>query len=249
MRAVRYSVAVLLLMFWSLPAARALDTYEPYDRGASDFEWYLGFDGIGLGRYEKSLWLEAVAGYGLSDRFSALVTADLAGNEYFSGGEAGVVVGLLALVLDTDHVDLDIMLDIGYTEGDIEVSPGLELSFDLVPDQGLWGMYLHLHQAVYGRDVSTAAADDYELAGETRLAAGSYWTVVPGHQLLAEFGMRVAQNPAAGQQRVDIGGVALGYNAVLTDWLELITQGSLDIPGDGESLSGGLMLGFIATMP
>jgi hypothetical protein len=235
------------------------DTCEVFDVGATDFEFYLGYDGIGLDKYEGALSGEVVAGYGFMDGFSGYISAAGESNEYFTTGSGGLAFGIFGTVVDTDHFDLDLFLNVGFTAEEFGLTPALELNFDLEPDLALWGIYLRVEQALAGRDESTeddpatAGVDEsrtkYTFASTTGLTVGTYYTVAENHQLLLEFDMAFANNPAAGEDTTELGRVALGYNVMLTDAIEMINQVSFDIPQSGEDFAMGVSTGIIVTMP
>ena len=240
-------------------AAKAADTCETFDLGATDFEFYLGYDGIALEKYEGVVSGEVVLGYGFMDGFSGYLAAAGAANEYFTKGSSGLAFGIFGTVVDTDHFDLDLFLHGGFAADEFGLTPALELNFDLEPDLALWGMYLRVEQALAGRDESTeddpATADvdessaRYVFASSTGLTVGSYYTVAENHQLLLEYDMSFAHNPTAGEDTMEIGGVALGYNVMLTDSIEMINQVTFDIPRSGEDFAVGVSTGIIVTMP
>lgn len=253
-----YYAVITAVMAISLPLSAA-DTTETFDVGATDFELYLGFDGIGLEKYQRSLSGEAVMGFGFTEGFSGLVSVAGSSNEYFGDGGGEISFGIFGTPLDTDHVDLDLFLSAGFSADEFGLAPGLELNFDYAPDLAAWGVYLRVEEALAGRDESveddpaTAGVDesvtDFAFAPVTAITLGAYWTVADGHQLLVEYDMSIANNPADGEDALDIGGVALGYNVALSDCVEMINQVYLDIPGDGEDMSAGVMTGIIVTLP
>ncbi len=236
----------------------AVDTTETYDVGATDYEFYLDFSGIGLDKYEKTISATAVLGYGFMERFSGHVSVFGESNEYFGDGGGGVLMGFFGTPVDSDHFDLDLHLDAAYSADEFGLTPSLEMNFDLLPDLEKWGVYIRAEEGLAGRDESTeddpvTAADesraDFAFAPSTGLTAGTYWTVAPDHQLLLEYDMSFANNPADGEDTVGIGGVALGYNVVLHESVEMINQLFFDIPQSGEDFSVGISVGIIMTMP
>ncbi|MBN2530449.1 MAG: hypothetical protein JXR76_28945 [Deltaproteobacteria bacterium] len=48
---------------------------------------------------------------------------------------------------------------------------------------------------------------------------------------------------------VEIGGIALGYNMMVSSSLEIIAQVTLDISQKSETVSAGAMIGFVAALP
>ncbi len=236
-------------------SALAADTTEVFDVGATDFEAYLGFDGLGLGEYEKTIWAEVLLGLGVMESFSGYVAAAGESNEAFGNGGGSVCFGIFGTPVDTDHFDLDLFLDAGHAPGEFALTPAVEINLDAEPDLALFGFYLRAEEALTGRDdsepddLSTPAVDEsneqYTLTPSTGLTAGAYWTLGEIHQLLLEYDMAFHHE----QGETELGAVALGYNLMIFEPLELITQLSFDIPNSGEDASLGLMVGLIGTMP
>ena len=226
--------------------AYAADTTETFDLGASNAEFYLGLDGIGLDRTETAVWSEFLVGYGLMERFSAYAGVALESNGYFADGSGGLYMGLFGTPVDTDHFDLDLFLDVsgsGEGLGDMQIAPMTELNFDLDPQMNSWGAYLRVGVPIYGND-SGGDESYYHFEG----TLGTYLTVAEGHQLLAEYDMNLRPKPLE-ERESEVGGIAVGYNAVLNDSIELINQVFFDLPQSDEQFCWGLMIGLIATMP
>lgn len=248
-----------LVSMMGAAGVHAADTTETFDIGATDFEFYLGFDGIGLEKCEKTISAETVVGYGFMDAFSSYLALAGESNEYFSEGSGGVDFAIFGTPVDTDHFDLDLVLGAGYGVDEFGVTPALELNFDLAPELAVWGIYLRIEETLAGRDESveddptTPNTDEskrhFAFAPTTGLVLGGYWTLIENHQLLFECDMGIADNPADDEDRMEIGGVALGYNVALNDTVELINQVSLDIPQSGEDFAVGISTGLIITMP
>lgn len=260
----KFSIIILglsLILITSAPLY-AVDTIETFDPGASDFEFYAGFEGIGLDKYQKGISTEIALGYGLIENFSAIVGVAASSNEYFNNGEAELGLGIFGTPLDTDHFDLDLKLNaaIGGTGlTNFSLTPGLELNFDLKPDMALWGMYLIIDESLSGRDESveddptTPNVDEsnekYVFAPVTVVAIGTYYTIAEKHQLLLQFDSEILNNPASGEDTFILGGIALGYNVVLNDYIELINEVSFDIPQSGEDFSAGINIGIVVSLP
>lgn len=233
--------------------AHAADTTEPFELGATDVDFYVGYDGIGPRDGERAVFGDIMFGYGLLPALSGYLGTTLSANGQFGDGNADVYLGLYGTPLDTDHFDLDLFLDFsaggdGFDE--FALTPMAELNLDLEPDQGSWGLYLRAAVPVYGHSREDDP-DTHERAFRLVLNPGTYLTVRDGHQILVEFD--ACFHPWAdpdGHTR-DIGGVALGYNVALTrdGSFELINQVYLDIPRKGEHAAVGLSTGFIVTLP
>ncbi|MBN2530434.1 MAG: hypothetical protein JXR76_28870 [Deltaproteobacteria bacterium] len=233
------------------PNAHGADTVEPFDIGATDFEMYIGMDGFGLEKYEKTVFSEVVLGYGILERMSAYFSTSLAANEYFADGTVGFAFGIYGNVVDTHHFDVDLFLDFSGTIGDFAVTPALELNVDADPQMGSVGLYLRTGAPLFGRDVALADAlePDYELATQIDGTLGFYATLGEAHQLLLEFDGALRPAALKDEYKVEMGGAAVGYNVMLADNLELINQVVVDIPNDDEEWSVGVSTGFIATLP
>jgi hypothetical protein len=239
-------------------ASRAADTIETWDVGEPALEIYVGFDGIGLGRYQKTISSDLYLNYGFTDRFSGYVGASFFSNEYFKDPGGYGAIGIFGTPVDTDHFDFDLGVDLTFGREGFCLIPNLELNFDLVPDGGKWGVYFRLEESITGLNGTATKAVDaiagepgssFQIIPETGLTAGTYWTVKDGHQLLLEYDIGFANKPEAGEKVMEIGGLALGYNVMLTDALEMISQVYFDIPQAGEDFAVGLNVGLIVYFP
>ena len=154
----RTRATVLTLAATAFVAARAFaaDTTETFDLGASDFELYLGFDGAGLEKYEKTVWAEVLVGFGFVERFSGWVALSAEANERFAAGEGGASFGVFGTPLDTEYLDLDLSLGAGFGGDEVFAAPGLELNLDARPDLALCGLYVRVEEALAGRDETIA---------------------------------------------------------------------------------------------
>jgi hypothetical protein len=121
------------------------------------------------------------------------------------------------------------------------VRPAIELNVDASPDMSTWGLYLRLDAPVVG---PLTAAEDPEVFLEGVL--GAYGSVAAGHEL--HVALSGALGPLSDAEG-DPGAVALGYNVLLTDTLELISEVSFGIPLSGEPFSVGVVVGLIASLP
>lgn len=175
-------VAVLLFA----PGAESADTIETFDAGAFDTEFYVGAGGFALEREERTLGANTVLGYGLLDRFSGYLAFGVETNTYLAEGHSGAAFGLFGTVLDTDHFDADLYGDIaadGEAMSEIAATPGLELNFDLRPDQALWGLYARVEASFTGEEKETKPGEDpeYETNQTTNHTFGTYVTIAERH--------------------------------------------------------------------
>ena len=232
-----------------VPSARGADTVNTWDEGATNVEFYLGADGIGLGKYPKTIYSDIMLGYGLIKRFSAYWGTMLEANEYFAAGSASLYTGLFGTPLDTDHFDLDLFFDVsggGLGFSEFKLNPALELNFDLDPDMRNWGMYLRAGVPICGRDLipDEDAEPAHGAAAYIECTIGTYCTIADRHQVLIEYDMAFRPTPGEEEHDIEIGCIALGYNVLLHEAIEMINQVLFDIPQNDEYFSVGLMVGF-----
>ena len=246
------ALAASSLLLAMAPRAQAADTLEPFALGFSDGEMYLGADGLGPRGASRGVFAEAALGYGLADRLSAWVLWDLFADEHLGGGDGAMSFTIYGNALQAGPLGVDLMLEVGAGDpgfGQMFVHPGLELNLDAAPNQASWGFFLNAGLVLGGPDPAVSEPTR-GLTGSLLVAPGLYWTVAPGHQLLAQIDVNCALTEQTGGARWDVGSLALGYNVTLGEVVELITEVSLDLPTrSGERTSLGFMVGFLATMP
>lgn len=252
-----FALAVAVITVWS-NAVGAVDTAEVYPPGASDLELYLGAEGLGGAEAEQAIWARGLAGIGVADRFSAYFTVSGQAEPHLADGSAGAGFGVFGTPLDSDHVDLDLLLDVGFGADAFRVTPAVEINFDLEPDLALWGVWLWLGEALSGRDDSipddpftpmvNETATRNTFAPVTELAVGTYITIAEGHQILFQYDMALSHNPDESEGMLDVGGVAMGYNVLITESVEMINKIYCDIDNVYEPPSWGVSTGLIATL-
>ena len=259
MRCSHFGCTVLFttLLLMSAGSARAADTVEPFDIGMTDFEFYVGIDGLGT-TDDKTLYGDLFLGYGLTESLSGFVGITLEGNHHFAGGAAALSIGGYGNVLDTDYIDLDLFLTLsvggdGFSE--FSGGPAMEFNVDLDKDMNSLGFYLRAGFTLSGAELAPANPSDpdaeprFDTTYNIDTTLGAYYMIADGHQLLLEFDMLFDPDPAADVRGVDVGGIALGYNVAVHDAGEMINQVYLDIPQSGERAALNLMTGILVTLP
>ena len=226
----RQSCALAIFLL-GLPIARAADTVEAFDAGALDLESHIGIES--LSQPTTGVASELVLGYGVADRLSATVALELE-----DASVAGVAAGVIATALDTDHLDLDLLLTLGAgppSLGTIALAPAIELNLDRSPNLGSYGLYLRLALPL------EAPLDGPDRPLRVRLEAvgGAYVTLATRHQLLLEHESSLD----------DPGTLALGYNVTLDDTWQLVSAARFGLPFAGEPATVGLVFGVIVTLP
>ncbi|MBD3220212.1 hypothetical protein GF314_03140 [bacterium] len=241
------ALIVTVLVVAGATLALAADTVEPFDAGLGNFELYGAFDGAGQPTGEQSVAGDMLLGWGLSSRFSAYLGTTMQANGYLTGSETGYALGALGTMHDTDHLDLDLILDlrtVGGSGGVFTVSPGFELNLDRAPDLAAYGAYLRGNVSLAGEQ----SPDGPRRATDLAFTVGSYLTLSGTRQLLVEVDLGMVDEFEGGHAW-EYGAVALGYNQAIAGGMELINQVTIDIPQDGESSTVGFMVGVIAAVP
>ncbi len=218
--------------------ARAADTWEGWDPGPSNAEVHAGYSGIGLPGGEHGPGMEYLQGFGLGHTLSTFLSATV---QAVGATRAGFAAGFFGTPVDTDHVDLDLILVLGQEWRrleDLSAGAAFELNLDLAPDLSVWGVYLRGCIHMGGA-----------LEASVEAILGTYVTLRQRHQILLQADATFVLNPDARADAADVGGIALGYNVLVHDAVELVTELILDVPRAGEALSAGVMLGVILTLP
>lgn len=242
-----------VVMVWlKQHAAHAADTVEPFDIGPTNLELYVGVEGVNPGSQEKSFYSETVFGAGILERMSVYTSLTAATNEYLVEGAVGFGFGVYGNVFDSDHFDADLFLSIsGGRAEDYAVTPAFELNLDSVAGGTGIGVYLRGGALLYGRDVASedSVEPHFEYATCLESIIGAYGTLGDSHQLFAEFDMLFRPDALDNERTIEAGAIALGYNVMLADNLELINHVYTDILHYQERFQIGFFIGFVATLP
>ena len=225
------ALAVLVMgSIVAVPVALAVaaDTVEVWEPGDSEVDLYVDH----APRSGESS-AAVMFGHGLTRGISAYVGATLAGVDGFAERTTGFYFGMLATLFDSDHVDVDVLVDVTETTGQAtEISPGIELNLDADRDMASWGLYARVGAAAH--------------AGALGGTVGAYQQVASGHQLLVEYHRQIAPRGGA---KAGPGAIALGYNLALSGAVELVSQLQVTIPRPDERADYALLAGIIAALP
>lgn len=213
-------------------AAHALDTTEPFDVGFTDNEAYVTLGALGSGG-ELSIESEYLIGIGITDRLSSSLAVGTATNHYLASSEWVVGAGLFLNLIESNLFKLDIAAGLS-TTGDFAIGSEVNLDFER------FGVQLTVEEGF-----ANAATSPTEVDLTTGIAPLVYGSLSGSAQVLAAVDFAIAHSGDG----LDIGSAALGYNQVISDTIELITELSLDIPQDSESVTGAVSIGFVATIP
>jgi hypothetical protein len=232
--------------------AEALDTTEPYGERVVDAEYYLGYGGVGLAPVERELSHEFILGYGVGQRMSVYVGSNLTSDQQDFTTDTDLLIGVMVTVLDGSHLDLDLMLDLGAPSHDLKAlrwAPSIELNYDEDPDMASWGAYLRA--GIEGRRERGEFARDarsWHQKTDFGVNPGAYLRLSERHELLIEYDQTIALGKGRAADE-NGSGLGLGFNLLLSDSVELISQIHRDFPRSGNRARYGLSVGFIATLP
>lgn len=249
----------LLALFSMVPTARAADTTELWEQGDVNVDFYTGHRGMGLSADEKEVFGELMVGYGVGKTISAYLGGTLQGDGKLYQGEQGVFLGLYGTPLDTEHIDLDLFIDFSAASGEdsLTITPALELNLDSNNKMSFIGAYLRAGLPVYGisvaeKDSAGAEVENVYTRYDVEFEAGVYYAFHPGHMLFLQHGTAIHpthEDDDSVPTQVRLNDLAIGYNFLLLDDLEVITEASMDIPQKDEEMSFGFFIGLIATLP
>jgi hypothetical protein len=224
--AARWAVAAACAVSLHGPwTARAADTIEPWDAGAASFELYATKDGLESGVRGGVLGVDAMLGYGVADRLSAYFQAELAHPIGFGNLQAMPHFGVFGTALESDHFDLDLLLDFAVRREDVHALPGLELNLDSEPEQHGVGAYLRSGLPLSGHMILRRGRQHTSENGTPNLVEltfGAYLSLRDEIQLFLEHDGQAALR--SGERRFESGGFAFGTNVLLSDSCELVTQ-------------------------
>lgn len=242
----------MALLAGAAGSARAADTVEPWDAGAFDVDLYLAFDGLGPGAPDRTYSSDVMVGYGLLPKLSIYLGTQLEADRDLAGVPPAVYLGAFGSALQTNHVDLDLFLDLratGLSVRDLRLGPSFEINLDAHPEMRSAGLYLRVALPLVRRRGTEDSAPEDETALALEATLGAYMHLAPGHQLLLQPDAIYRPAPLDGETRWELGGLALGYNVLLGERLELITQVFVDLPQRDEEHLVGMMSGLIVTLP
>jgi len=231
-------------------ASSAADTTEPFDAGAGDVDFYVGLDGLGGAAADRALAGELMVGYGVLERFSMTLGVSLERTGELDTSASDVYVGLIGTPLETDHVDLDLLLtasSAGARPGDLGLTPAVELNVDGDAEMRSWGLYLRAGLPISSASDADTATRRLQLG--LAMTAGAYVQLGADHQLLLEYDWAHDLRAAPDEDALEQGGFAFGYNVTLSDRFELINQLYVDVPQADAPVTLGVMSGFIVTLP
>jgi hypothetical protein len=229
-------------------AAGALDTLETYEPGGlTRFEAAAGMAGLGRPAREHRVSMAYLLGMGVTDRFSLHYAGSARSTERLDAGRSTQGFGLLATVLDSYNLDLDLTLDVmARSGGRLLVGPGFELNVDAAPDRSSFGLFVQGGPAVGGRvpnpDLVLYPAGRWTVPA----AIGSYCAIADGHRALVAIDATFLPGARGAQHALEAGSLRLGYAGALVRQLVVLPEVFLRLPQGAERVSAGFWLGVRA---
>ncbi len=242
--------ATLLAVMSGAVATQAADTVETWDVGATDVDFYMGMENLGLSREEGGVFGDIMLGFGIVERFSVYIGTTLQADRTLGQSDHQHYLGLFGTPIESDHVDFDLFLDFTGSGSDLTITPSFELNLDRDPDMSSYGFYLRSGVVFNHIAPDTEAAESKPEIGTTiEFTPGLYWSLTDHSQLLLEYSTGYLPSPAADEDNWEVGHMHIGYNHLLTDTIELITEANWALEKtDGITPWGGFV-GIIVTHP
>jgi hypothetical protein len=228
----------------------AVNSIQTYDMQS-------GYFGIETG-YEKSSAVgKAVWGLALNEFISAYMGMDLMGNKHLSDGTVGLFSGIIVDVAYFNRTTVVLTLESGLTnESSFYFRPGMNLNFDYSPEQSAWGVYLNSSEMITGTDASPGADDpltldidesapSYMISPETDLSFGVYFSIIKRQQIHIVVDQRIRHNSQLYGKNYAFDGVTLGYNFMVSNFVQIQTQVTWDMPQTTEKNDLGFKIGLV----
>ncbi len=227
----KFWVVAFFVMILIVPATgNSADTVEVLARGEIDTEAYLFANtnntymadvGVHLGVFDS-----ATMHLNVQTGFAGLSALD----------EFAAVYGWYAALLDTEHIDIDLILDVAYLnlagESFGNGTLGAEFNFDSKNNLEGLGAYLRPYLAITGNDDGT----DFELGS----CIGFYWSVHQMVQILAELDLAYVPNEPFDSTIP----LRLGTNLQITNTIELFIEFSTNTKATMFGAMAGINLAF-----
>ncbi len=200
----------------------ALDTAEPYPEGASEYELYMDYFGLGKKRADAHMFSSALYGTGITDRISVFFSPVFSASGDLVSEDSEFSMGVFGTVLDTTHLDIDLGLTLAHPS---MVALDFEINLDAADSLRLAGIYIR------GRIAEAGEAQTNDDGSEVHLSTrsmentlGLYWTVKEGLQILQEnyFSLEFDRRSSTSNRSYD--GSAVGLNIMIGPNIELIAS-------------------------
>lgn len=238
-----YSLIFMLLIVGKPFSINTVETFDPQN---GYFSLDFGFDNLRSKLNGSKVNGQAVLGKGLTQFISAYMGVQIAGKEFLSNGEGGFFLGAITTVYSYNHFALDLTLEAGLINEYFYSAPGLEINFDLLPDQKFMGFYINAAEHMTGEEAQDDSANSYlAFTPETELNVGYYLSVKEGQQFHIRFDQRFRHNPVNNEPRYEIDALKLGYNLMVVDGFQIQTEFDYYIPEKNHKNQFGFRIGLV----
>jgi hypothetical protein len=250
-------VQILILMFFALPVKKIFPfgTLEQFDQLDGYFSIDLGIDN-GKSDLEGSLVDgSAIIGKGLNSYISAYLGVKVQGNKFFSNGFGGLFLGSIATIYPYKKYSVDLSVEAGFVNESFYAKPGIEVNYDLAPNQQFMGFYLVINEEFTGIDTSWDHDDTSTLvdestpknvfAPETELNIGYYISILEGQQLHLGFDQRFRNKPLFDQAVYKIDALKIGYNVMISNGFQIQTEFDVHVTQDNNKNKYGFRIGLV----
>lgn len=220
----------------------SINTIETFDPHSGYFSLNFGFTDLKPGLNGSKVNTMAVLGKGLNPFISAYMGVQLQGNRFLSYGESGLFLGAIATLYSFNRFSFDMTLEAGLINDYFYSAPGIEINFDLAPDQQFMGFYVDATEHMTGADDSGSGL---KFTPETELCVGYYLSLIEGQQFHIRFDQRFRHNPAYNEPKYEIDALKLGYNLMISDGFQIQTEFEYQIPQRNDKNSFGVRIGLV----
>ncbi len=238
-------IAIFIFLLSFSKKSHSLNTIETFDQNRGYFLVNFGFTDLQPGLNGSKVNTMAVLGRGLNPFISAYMGVQLRGNRYLSDGESCLFLGAIAKLFSYNKFSFDLTLEGGTLNGYFYTAPGIELNFDLAPDQQFMGFYIDAKEHMTGVDVGDTSSSVLQFTPETELCVGYYLSFIEGQQLHLRFDQRFRHNPAFNERKYEIDALKLGYNVMVSDGFQIQTELEYQIPLKNDKNRFGVRIGLV----
>lgn len=224
--------------------AYSINTVETYNPQSGYFSIDFGISEMQPKLNASKVKSKVILGKGLNPFISAYMGMQLQGTRYLSYGWSGLFMGAISKLYSHNHFSFDLTLEAGLFSDLFYAAPGIEINFDMAPDQQFMGVYLDLIENITGADIDDSNRV-FRFTPETELNFGYYISLIEGQQLHIRFDQRFRHNPAFGERKYEIEALRLGYNMMMTDGFQIQTEIEYQIPMRSEKNRYGFRVGLV----
>jgi len=223
----------------------SVNTVETFDPQSGYFSIDFGINEMQSMLSDSKVNSKIVLGKGLNPFISAYMGMQLQGTKYLSYGWSGLFIGAISKLYSHNHFSFDLTMETGLFNDMFYAAPGMEINFDMAPDQQFMGFYLNVIENVSGADINDSTISFYGFTPETELNVGYYISFIQGQQLHIRFDQRFRHNPAFDERRYEIDALRLGYNIMMNDGFQIQTELEYQIPMKREKNRYGFRVGLV----